>query len=192
MNNSKCRIFRSATGKHHCNLFGHIAAEALTAGSRRCNVGGRIGEQHNPHRTVKMLIERALIGLRRSEIWFYRCSMDPFQTASKSDDQDGRVIEPAEWADTPHSILVKTYTGKQGEATALFRADRIEMATQAYFPTWQCWTPGEWARETYIFAALLIPLLGIGLLRLAYLLIVEPDGALAVTYERRPAPVDLQ
>jgi hypothetical protein len=118
--------------------------------------------------------------------------MDPFQTASKSDDQERRVIEPAEWADTPHTILVKTYTGKQGEATALFRADRIEMAAQAYFPTWQCWTPGEWARETYIFAALLIPLLGIGLLRLAYLLIVEPDGALAVTYERRPAPVDLQ
>ena len=72
--------------------------------------------------------------------------------ASKLDDQVGRVIKPAERADTPHSILVKTYTGKQGEATALFQADCIEMATQAYFPTWQSWTPGEWARETYIFA----------------------------------------
>ena len=62
---------------------------------------------------------------------------------SKLDDQVGRVIKPAERADTPHSILVKTYTGKQGEATALFQADCIEMATQAYFPTWQTWTPGE-------------------------------------------------
>ena len=104
---------------------------------------------------------------------------------SKLDDQVGRVIKPAERADTPHSILVKTYTGKQGEATALFQADCIEMATQAYFPTWQTWTPGEWARETYIFAVLLIPLFGIGILRLAYLLIVEPDGTLTVTYERR-------
>ena len=110
--------------------------------------------------------------------------------ASKLDDQVGRVIKPAEWADTPHSILVKTYTGKQGEATALFQADCIEMATQAYFPTWQIWTPGEWARETYTFAVLLIPLFGIGILRLAYLLIVEPDGTLTVTFERRPAPVE--
>src|SRR6516225_1003792 len=109
---------------------------------------------------------------------------------SKLDDQVGRVIKPAERADTPHSILVKTYTGKQGEATALFQAACIEMATQAYFPTWQSWTPGEWARETYIFAVLLIPLFGIGILRLAYLLIVEPDGTLTVTYERRPAPVE--
>ena len=105
--------------------------------------------------------------------------------ASKLDDQVGRVIKPAEWADTPHSILVKTYTGKQGEAIALFQADRIKMATQAFFPTWQSWTPGEWARETYTFAVLLIPLFGIGILRLAYLLIVEPDGTLTVTYERR-------
>jgi hypothetical protein len=104
--------------------------------------------------------------------------------ASRSDDQVGK---PAEWADRQHSILVKAYKGKQGAAAALFREDRIEMAAQAYFPTWQCWTPGEWARETYIFAALLIPLLGIGLLRLAYLLTVEPDGTLAVTYERRPS-----
>jgi hypothetical protein len=105
--------------------------------------------------------------------------------ASKLDDQVGRVIKPAEWADTPRSILVKTYTAKQGEATALFQADCIEMANQAYFPTWQIWTPGEWARETYIFAFLLIPLFGIGILRLAYLLIVEPNGTLTVTYERR-------
>ena len=27
-------------------------------------MGGRIGEQHDPHRTVKMLIERELIGLK--------------------------------------------------------------------------------------------------------------------------------
>jgi hypothetical protein len=103
--------------------------------------------------------------------------------ATKLDDQVGRVIKPAEWADTSHSILVKTYTGKQGEATALFQADCIEMSTQAYFPKWQCWTPGEWAREPYIFAVLLIPLFGIGILRLAYLLIVKPDGTLTVTYE---------
>jgi len=31
---------------------------------------GRIGEQRDPHRIVKMLIDRALSGLRRAEIGF--------------------------------------------------------------------------------------------------------------------------
>jgi hypothetical protein len=109
--------------------------------------------------------------------------------ASKLDDQVGRAIKPAESADTPPSILIKTYTGKQGEATALFQADSIEMAAKGYFPTWQSWAPGEWTREAYVIAVLLILLFGMGIFRLAYLVIVEPDGILTVTYERRPAAV---
>jgi hypothetical protein len=92
-------------------------------------------------------------------------------------------------ADTP-SILIKAYEGKQREAIARFQADCIEMAAAGLFPKWQSWAPGEWAREAYVVAVLFIPLFGMGILILAYLLIVEPGGTMTVTYERRAAPVE--
>ena len=102
------------------------------------------------------------------------------------------AIESRELADTPKSadtssILVETYMGKQGEATARFQAHSIEMATEGYLPRWQSWAPGEWPREAYVVAVLLIFLFGMGILYLGYLLIVEPEGVLTVTYERRAA-----
>ena len=86
-----------------------------------------------------------------------------------------------------HSLVLKAYEGKHGEVTARLQVDSIEMAAEGYFPTWQNWVPGEWPRERYVKAAWLIFLFGIGILILAYLLIVEPDGTLTVTYERRAA-----
>jgi len=102
------------------------------------------------------------------------------------------AITPPEFSDTPvladaSAILVEAYKGKQREATACFQAHSIVMAAEGYLPTWQSWAPGEWAREAYIVAVLLIFLFGIGILFLAYLLIVEPEGVLTVTYERRAA-----
>ena len=102
------------------------------------------------------------------------------------------AITPPEFSDTPvladaSAILVEAYKGKQREATACFQAHSIVMAAEGYLPTWQSWAPGEWAREAYIVAVLLIFLFGIGILFLAYLLIVEPEGILTVTYERRTA-----
>jgi len=102
------------------------------------------------------------------------------------------AITPPEFSDTPvladaSAILVEAYKGKQREATACFQAHSIVMAAEGYLPTWQSWAPGEWAREAYIVAVLLIFLFGIGILFLAYLLIVEPEGILTVTYERRAA-----
>ena len=100
------------------------------------------------------------------------------------------AITPPEFSDTPvladaSAILVEAYKGKQREATACFQAHSIVMAAEGYLPTWQSWAPGEWAREAYIVAVLLIFLFGIGILILGYLLIVEPDGTLTVAYERR-------
>ena len=96
------------------------------------------------------------------------------------------AITPPEFSDTPvladaSAILVEAYKGKQREATACFQAHSIVMAAEGYLPTWQSWAPGEWAREAYIVAVLLIFLFGIGILFLAYLLIVEPEGILTVT-----------
>ena len=105
--------------------------------------------------------------------------------ASKSDS-----TKPSELVDTPEltdasSILIEAYKGKQVEATARFQTHSIEMAAKGYRPTWQSWAPGEWAREAYVVAVLLIFLFGMGILYLGYLLIVEPEGTL--TYERRTA-----
>ena len=102
------------------------------------------------------------------------------------------AITPPEFSDTPvladaSAILVEAYKGKQHEATACFQAHSIVMAAEGYLPTWQSWAPGEWAREAYVVAVLLIFLFGMGILYLGYLLIVEPEGTLTVTYERRAA-----
>jgi hypothetical protein len=100
------------------------------------------------------------------------------------------AIKPPESADTSadtSSILVEAYKGKQAEATERFRARSVEMAAAGYRPTWQSWAPGEWAREAYVVATLLIFLFGMGIFFLGYLLIVEPEGTLTVTYERRTA-----
>lgn len=82
-------------------------------------------------------------------------------------------------------LLVKAYNGKPSEATSRLQADSVEMAAEGYFPTWQNWVPGEWSKEAYAVAALLVFLFGVGLFVLAYLVIVEPDGTLTVAYERR-------
>src|SRR6516162_3238531 len=78
------------------------------------------------------------------------------------------------------SILVKAYKGKRGEAASQFRADSIEMAAGGYFPKWQSWAPGEWPKKAYVVAGLLMLFFGMGILVLAYLLNVEPDGTFTV------------
>src|SRR5262245_23726508 len=84
-------------------------------------------------------------------------------------------------------VIIKTYRGSQTEATKRFQANSAEMAAHGYFPTSQSWVPGQWAVGAFIVAVLLIFLFGLGLLILGYMLIVKPDGALTVTYERRTA-----
>ena len=108
----------------------------------------------------------------------------PNQMVSNLDNQVGSGIKPAGLAGTP-LILVNDYKGKQDEATSHFRADSVEMAAKGYFPKWQTWAPGEWPRKAYVVAGSLILFFGVGILVLAYLLIVEPDGTFTVTYEPR-------
>jgi hypothetical protein len=111
--------------------------------------------------------------------------------ASKSDNRAGNAVDATDPANEPDlsdtATLLKAYRGKQGEVASLLQADSTEMAAEGYFPTWQNWTPGERTTEAYVVAVLLIVLFGFGVLVLAYLLIVEPDGTLTVAYERRAA-----
>jgi hypothetical protein len=85
-------------------------------------------------------------------------------------------------------IIVKTYTGREAEATMSFQADAALMAAQGYSPVFQSWAPGQWQSRAFI-AALLLSLLIVGIPALVYMLIVTPGGALTVTYgfrERDP------
>src|SRR4029078_12485998 len=63
------------------------------------------------------------------------------------------------------------------------------MASENYFPTSQSWAPGQWSGRAFAIAILLMFLFGLGILILAYMLIVKPDGILTVAYERRTASV---
>ena len=84
-------------------------------------------------------------------------------------------------------ISIKTYEGSQAEAMRHFQADADYMDSENYFPTSQSWAPGQWSGGAFAVAILLILFFGLGILILAYMLIVKPDGTLTVTYERRAA-----
>lgn len=81
-------------------------------------------------------------------------------------------------------IVVKSYTGDQTTATALFQADAKRMAVDGYYPTSQTWVPGQYGCGAFLFALLLCFVL-IGILVFIYMLIVKPPGTLTVTYEYR-------
>ena len=91
-----------------------------------------------------------------------------------------RKMAPAQTAP-----IIKTYKGSQAAATALFQADAVKMAARGYFPTGQSWGAGQWGGGAFVVAILLIFLFGLGILILAYLLIVRPPGTLTITYEYR-------
>jgi hypothetical protein len=81
----------------------------------------------------------------------------------------------------PQQTIVKTYRGKQQEATAEFQADARKMAAMGYVPANQTWAAGSYGCGAFIFALLLCFVL-VGFLIFIYMLIVKPAGTLTVTY----------
>jgi hypothetical protein len=84
-------------------------------------------------------------------------------------------------------VIVRTYHGTQGSATAAFRRDAEKLAQQGYVPMSQVWAPGSWGCGAFAIALLLCLLL-IGFLIFIYMLIVKPGGVLTVTYQYQGAP----
>jgi hypothetical protein len=83
-------------------------------------------------------------------------------------------------------VVIKTYTGSQAHATALYRASAAVMASKGYCPTSQSWAPGAYSGSDFVIALLLCFVL-IGFLIFLYMLCVKPPGTLSVTYELRAA-----
>ena len=84
-------------------------------------------------------------------------------------------------------VIVRTYHGTQGSATAAFRRDAENLAKQGYVPIQQTWAPGSWGCGAFLVALLLCIIL-IGILVFIYMLVVKPGGVLTVTYQYQGSP----
>jgi hypothetical protein len=83
-----------------------------------------------------------------------------------------------EWGD----FLVRTYRAhQQSEAIASYVKDAETLAQRGYAPSGQSWGDGQWD-GVYFALALVLSLFGVGLIVLAYMAIIRPDGTLCVTY----------
>lgn len=92
------------------------------------------------------------------------------------------------------STLIKTYEGRQSEATDDFMRHAKRLAEDGYVATSQSYAPGSYSGAAY-FLAVFLCIFGIGFLILGYMLIVKPKGVLTVTYERKEissAPASLK
>lgn len=81
--------------------------------------------------------------------------------------------------------VVKTYKGRQNEATREYQEDAEKMARKGYKPTNQVWAPGSYGCGAFIVALLLCFVL-IGFIVFVYMVIVKPAGTLTVTYSLEP------
>jgi len=88
-------------------------------------------------------------------------------------------------------ILARVYPGHHEQAVELFQQDADLLAAHGYFPVGQSYAVGRWSTTVEVLAVILV-LVGIGLIMLLYMAAVRPPGSLAVTYElREPAAAAL-
>jgi len=86
-----------------------------------------------------------------------------------------------EWGE----FLVRMYGGRaQREAIASYVQDAEALAQRGYAPVGQGWGDGQWDGAYFLLALVLSPS-GIGLILLAYMAIIRPDGTLCITYRLR-------
>jgi hypothetical protein len=119
----------------------------------------------------------AVLGLAVVVIWFVFYRWD----GARGSDEVATGTD--EWGD----FLVRMYRGhEQTEAVASFVKDAEMLAGRGYAPLGQSWGDGQWD-GAYFLLALLLSLFGIGLILLAYMAIIRPDGTLCVTYRLQAA-----
>jgi hypothetical protein len=79
--------------------------------------------------------------------------------------------------------VVREYKGKQQkDANGEFTREAQQFSALGYMVTSQSWAQGQWGCGAWLVALFCILLVGLGLLILAYMLIVKPAGTLTVTY----------
>jgi hypothetical protein len=79
--------------------------------------------------------------------------------------------------------VLREYKGKQQkDANSEFAKEAQQFAAIGYTVTSQSWAQGQWGCGAWLIALLCILLVGLGLLIIAYMVIVKPAGTLTVTY----------
>ncbi len=86
-------------------------------------------------------------------------------------------------ADRP-MILARVYPGFHEAAVELFQQDAENLSAVGYSPVGQSYAEGRYSNGLIVLAVVLI-LIGIGVLMLLYMAAVKPPGSLAVTYQLR-------
>lgn len=54
--------------------------------------------------------------------------------------------------DDQENVVVRTYSGSQKRATAVFQEDVANMAASGYFPTTQSYAPGSYGSGAFLVA----------------------------------------
>ncbi len=81
--------------------------------------------------------------------------------------------------------LARSYRGRSRDWIERVRKRDAELLAQrGYFPTAESFIAGAWRGRDWLAALLIVLLFGLGLLVLAYMLVVRPGGTLTVFYAR--------
>ena len=81
-------------------------------------------------------------------------------------------------------LLVRTYQGRsQRDVVVRYMRDAQDLAVRGYEPVSQSWGDGQWDVALFLLA-LILSLFGIGLVLLAYMAIIRPEGTLVVTFRQ--------
>lgn len=87
-------------------------------------------------------------------------------------------VEAARW----ERFVIRTYRGHdQAAAVRAYVTDAANLAARGYEPVGQSWGDGQWDGVLFVIAVVL-SLFGVGLIVLAYMAVMRPDGTLLVTY----------
>jgi hypothetical protein len=81
-------------------------------------------------------------------------------------------------------ILVRVYPGYHEAALEAAQWDAETLTAQGYYPVAQSYATGRWSGR-WVAGSMLLSLVVIGIPLLVYMLLVDPPGSLAVTYELR-------
>lgn len=98
----------------------------------------------------------------------------------------GRGPAPGE-VEVSGTFVIRSYGGAaQRDVVADYVRDAEALAARGYEPVGQSWGDGQWDGLAFL-VALILCLFGIGLILLAYMAIVRPEGTLLVTFRLRDA-----
>ena len=88
--------------------------------------------------------------------------------------------------------FIKVYRGDDPTSRGKYIKDLDIQKNLGYIPMSESWSPGSHGIGSFIIAIICIPILGVGLVALIYMLIVKPKGMLTVIYELENTAIEIE